>query len=204
MKEVQKKKQKGQGISLKVKGLLLTGVMIFTVIGLTLKFTAPQIEGNMKKIVHSYMYDVAITNGKILDLEISNQGESVGLSENTLRSLFKDVNVHDMKSSYAYVVSKDGTMLFHPNAEKIGKPVENAVVKEVVGEISKGEIPESAVATYEFKGERISRGQYKSSTDVILNADINAALNILKKANITDINHLMTSEIKQPKRIKVS
>ena len=58
--------------------------------------------------------------------------------------------------------------------------------------------------TYEFKGERISRGQYKSSTDVILNADINAALNILKKANITDINHLMTSQIKQPKRIKIS
>ena len=57
---------------------------------------------------------------------------------------------------------------------------------------------------YEFKGERISRGQYKSSTDVILNADINAALNILKKANITDINHLMTSQIKQPKRIKIS
>lgn len=57
---------------------------------------------------------------------------------------------------------------------------------------------------YEFKGERISRGQYKSSTNVILNADINAALNILKKANITDINHLMTSQIKQPKRIKVS
>ena len=60
------------------------------------------------------------------------------------------------------------------------------------------------IKDYEFKGERISRGQYKSSTDVILNADINAALNILKKANITDINHLMTSEIKQPKRIKVS
>ena len=93
MKEVQKKKEKGQGISLKVKGLLLTGVMIFTVIGLTLKFTAPQIENNMIKIVHSYMYDVAITNGKILDLEISNQGERVGLSEDTLRSLFKDVNV---------------------------------------------------------------------------------------------------------------
>ena len=106
------------------------------------------------------MYDVAITNGKILDLEISNQGERVGLSEDTLRSLFKDVNVHDMKSGYAYVVSKDGTMLFHPNAEKIGKPVENAVVKEVVGKISKGEIPESAVATYEFKGETKYAGYY--------------------------------------------
>ena len=160
MKEVQKKKEKGQGISLKVKGLLLTGVMIFTVIGLTLKFTAPQIENNMIKIVHSYMYDVAITNGKILDLEISNHGERVGLSENRLRALFEDVNVQDMKSSYAYVVSKDGTMLFHPNAEKIGKPVENAVVKEVVGKISKGEIPESAVATYEFKGETKYAGYY--------------------------------------------
>ena len=60
------------------------------------------------------------------------------------------------------------------------------------------------IKSYSFKGERISRGQYKSSTNVILNADINAALNILKKANITDINHLVTSEIKQPKRIKVS
>ena len=137
-------------------------------------------------------------------MEISNQGERVGLSEDTLRSLFKDVNVHDMKSSYAYVVSKDGTMLFHPNAEKIGKPVENAVVKEVVGKISKGEIPESAVATYEFKGERISRGQYKSSTNTILNADINASLNILKKSKMININNLMKIDIKKPKRIKVS
>ena len=60
------------------------------------------------------------------------------------------------------------------------------------------------IKIYEFKGERISRGQYKSSTNTILNADINASLNILKKANITDINHLMTIDIKQPKRIKVS
>ena len=58
--------------------------------------------------------------------------------------------------------------------------------------------------TYEFKGERISRGQYKSSTNVILNADINASLNILKKSKMININNLMKIDIKQPKRIKVS
>ena len=58
--------------------------------------------------------------------------------------------------------------------------------------------------TYEFKGERISRGQYKSSTNTILNADINASLNILKKSKMININNLMKIDIKQPKRIKVS
>ena len=60
------------------------------------------------------------------------------------------------------------------------------------------------IKIYEFKGERISRGQYKSSTNTILNADINASLNILKKSKMININNLMKIDIKQPKRIKVS
>ncbi len=34
---------------------------------------------------------------------------------------------------------------------------------------------------YTFSGKRISRGQYKSSTGIIINADVNGSLNILRK-----------------------
>lgn len=40
-------------------------------------------------------------------------------------------------SSYAYLVDTDGTMLYHPTAEKIGQPVENAVVLGVVAELAR-------------------------------------------------------------------
>ena len=55
---------------------------------------------------------------------------------------------------------------------------------------------------YKFSGIRISRGQYKSSTGIILNADINGALNIMRKANI--IPALSVRIIEQPKRLRIA
>ena len=55
---------------------------------------------------------------------------------------------------------------------------------------------------YTFSGIRISRGQYKSSTGIILNADINGALNIMRKANI--IPALSVRIIEQPKRLRIA
>ena len=43
---------------------------------------------------------------------------------------------------------------------------------------------------------------YKSSTGIILNADINGALNIMRKANI--IPALSVRIIEQPKRLRIA
>ena len=56
---------------------------------------------------------------------------------------------------------------------------------------------------YNFSGNRISRGQYKSSTGIILNADINGSLNIMRKANIQNIG-LVNTEYLNPQRIKIA
>ena len=74
----------------------------------------------------------------------------------------------------------------------------------LAGDILPKYINADHIKSYNFKGERISRGQYKSSTNVILNADIHAALNIHKKIDSVDIIKLMSGKIKQPQRIKVS
>jgi putative transposase len=54
-----------------------------------------------------------------------------------------------------------------------------------------------------FNGKRITRGQYKSSIGIILNADVNGSLNIMRKANIENIN-LANSEYLNPRRIKIA
>ena len=57
--------------------------------------------------------------------------------------------------------------------------------------------------TYTFSGKRIQRGLYQSSTGVLLNADCNGALNILRKSKTAPIN-LQNNEYLSPKRLKVS
>ena len=74
-------------------------------------------------------------------------------------SKYEDVSVLNFDSAYLYMVDKDGTMLFHKNPEKIGKPVENEVVTNLVAEMNNGKHPEPKCVEYEYKGE-IKRASY--------------------------------------------
>ena len=56
---------------------------------------------------------------------------------------------------------------------------------------------------HSFSGSRIKRGLYKSKTGILLNADINGALNILRKSNTTKID-LINKEYFSPQRINVN
>ena len=66
------------------------------------------------------------------------------------------------------------------------------------------------IGRYRYSGQRISRGLYQTKDNRIINADINAALNIYKKAvikcNSTNdkINHLMSRGLTIPNRILVT
>ena len=43
---------------------------------------------------------------------------------------------------------------------------------------------------YHFSGKRIHRGQYRTASGQVLNADVNGALNILRKSSVVDVNIL--------------
>ena len=47
-----------------------------------------------------------------------------------------------------------------------------------------------------FSGKRIHRGQYRTASGQVLNADVNGALNILRKSSIVDANIVYTVETK--------
>lgn len=58
---------------------------------------------------------------------------------------------------------------------------------------------------YKFSGSRVYRGLYKTKTGKKFNADVNGALNILKKSNVVDINVLYSrGYVDTPIRIRVA
>jgi len=58
---------------------------------------------------------------------------------------------------------------------------------------------------YSFSGIRVKRGLYKTSTNQYLNADINGALNILKKSNVVSLTALYSrGQVDSPLRIRIA
>ena len=56
-----------------------------------------------------------------------------------------------------------------------------------------------------FSGKRIKRGIYQTSSGYTFNADVNAALNILRKSNLTDLSVLQSrGAVYSPLRIRIS
>ena len=58
---------------------------------------------------------------------------------------------------------------------------------------------------YQFSGSRIHRGLYKTANGKIFNADINGALNIMRKSNVVSLEALYSSgEVDTPVRIRIA
>lgn len=58
---------------------------------------------------------------------------------------------------------------------------------------------------YQFSGKRIHRGMYKIAKGKILNADVNGALNILRKSSVVGLTTLYgRGEMDTPVRIRIA
>ena len=127
-------------------------IMLLTVLAVVMSvlIVAFRAEAGAKKVVGDVSADYILSMAE-MGVEIVNnlpQEADAGAYENALA----DISMEGIDSSYAYLVDTDGTMLYHPTAEKIGQPVENALVLGVVAELAKGQVPVNETVTYDFKG----------------------------------------------------
>lgn len=144
----------------------------------------------IKDTVHNYMYDVAKIAGEELEEEIKIEGLEKALSAESLTESFIDTKLEGLDGSYTYVVSADGTMLFHPTAEKIGSSVENSVVLGLVADIKAGRKITPSVVEYEYKGAIKYAGYYVNSGNdyiLVVTAD--------EKEAMADVNKITTIAI---------
>lgn len=147
------KKQKVSILSsIKTKIIFLIVLTVLATTTLCMSRVISVVKESQTLLIKNYMKDIALTAGEGIDREINLLDAETILTAEELGNIVGSLCVQGMNSSYAYVVADDGTMLYHPVPDKIGQPVENDAVKQLLGEIAKGSRLESDVIIYEFKG----------------------------------------------------
>lgn len=151
--ELQQRVQTRINFAHSIRSRILVMIVVTVLIcALTVFFTIrPLITKNFSAMQSSYMKDVAMAYGRMLGEYVTEGGLDV-VSTPEVQNLLKEISINGKESSYAYVVDLDGTMLYHPIAEKIGVSVENAVVKQMLADIRDGKPQETSVYEYDFRG----------------------------------------------------
>lgn len=148
-------KDKNKSMALQSVRTKIIGAMVFAMVILSVCLSIVLIRNlriPLMDLNQDYLYDMAVAYGKKLETAMEVQGYNTATHYNNLAETLGEVGLNDVESSYAYLVSGDGTMLYHPTKDKVGQPVENAVVSGLVQEIAAGTLPEPAVVEYDFKG----------------------------------------------------
>lgn len=126
---------------------LITSI-ISVLIGITTTTTS-----EIKNITKNYMLSTVKQCGNSLDNEKNTSYMEDTLSYTHLKKEAPLYTIEDVASSYLYVVDgHTAEMLYHPQQEKVGQPVENEAVKSLISRIAAGEHPESDIIEYDFKG----------------------------------------------------
>lgn len=159
--------------------IVFTGIMMIATY-------SPNLKKEISSMSKSYIDDLAVSYGSLLEIGIKADNADSVLDSKNLSDILEGVGVKDVESSYAYVTSSDGTMLYHPDSEKIGKPVENAAVKSVVSDISDGKNVENGTITYKYKGVNKYAGIYVNEGKdfiLIVTADEDELFDSIQKIN---------------------
>ena len=145
--------------SIRTRIILTVAATIIVCAALIWLTVRPATTKTFSEMQKNYMDDVAMAYGEMLASYVDESGlECVDTTQ--VQNLLKRIQINGKDSSYAYVVDLNGTMLYHPIADKIGQPVENSVVKGLLSDIADGKTVETDVYEYDFRGTIKYAGVY--------------------------------------------
>lgn len=184
-------------ISAKIGGIVLVAILLTA--SLNVLMVNDKIGESYSHLIEHYIADMTYAYGNVVRENVELWGEDAFTTEDLMGHL-REISIQDLESSYAYLVSVDGTMLYHPTAEKIGQPVENSVVKGIVEDLAAGIPHDTDVVEYEYKGAAKYAGTFVDQEDgfiLVVTADKDemfSAVDDMRRALIiTDIIALILS-----------
>ena len=136
-----------------------------------------------ESVYKAYAQNLAEEAAKSVNIAVAAKMSVEGsepITTEELDGILKNITIIGVDGSYAYMVSPTGEMLWHPNAEKIGKPVENAAVKGIVADLQAGKKVENGSILYEYK-DALKLAGYAFTAEgniMIITADYNEFMKI--------------------------
>lgn len=137
--------------TIKFKIVLITAFICILLAASIDFYTIHSSKVNYEKTVWNYMNDIALAYGRQVDELIEERGDQ-GLDPSLLEHVLAGVGIKGVGSSYVYIVDRDGIMLYHPTADKIGNKVENSIVTGLVTDLKSGIVHDTHAVDYLYKG----------------------------------------------------
>ena len=141
--------------SMKAKIVSLVDGELILMAFLLLFLVTPKATSLMQHTNKNYLQDVTMAYGMMLETQIESAGIEQALEESNLDRLLSEVGLEGIDSSHAFVVSKEGIVLYHYQADLIGVSTDslnNPPLNDVVSQVKSGKIPTTEVVTYEHNG----------------------------------------------------
>lgn len=117
--------------------------------GLISFYSIHQSRLSYKRLAWNYMEDIALAYGRQVE-NLLGQGGS--FDSGALEHILMNANLEGVESSYTYIVDSEGNMLYHPDKDKIGKSVENVIVKSYIQDLKSGIKHDTYVVEYDYNG----------------------------------------------------
>lgn len=135
--------------SIKFRLMMMTLCVCVFMGGLISFYSIHQSRLSYKRLAWNYMVDIALAYGRQVE-NLLDQGGS--LDSGVLEHILMNANLEGVESSYTYIVDSEGNMLYHPNKDKIGKSVENVIVKSYIQDLKSGIKHDTGVVEYDYNG----------------------------------------------------
>ena len=126
------KQKKRTTIAVKLSFIVIVMLVISNLISMILLVNRSRVL--IRTTVQNGISSLADSMTEVIENEKKLKGNEE-LSYEEYAEILDGKKLNGVESSYVYVVSSNGTMLYHPTKEKVGEPVENAVVKGLVENI---------------------------------------------------------------------
>ncbi|MBQ1172405.1 MAG: methyl-accepting chemotaxis protein [Lachnospiraceae bacterium] len=172
------------------KVVALVSVSMIVSVCIVMGIIIPKAKNNISAVTENYMIDLATIAGGQIDNVVAEKGETVAFNSGTLSRITRNFVVKDIPSSFTYVVSGEGIMLYYPEPEKIGQPVENTAVKQLASEIESGNIPEPGMIRYDYEGISKYASYYINASGkfiVVVSADESEIFKNIKEITIAGV-----------------
>ena len=135
--------------SIKFRLMMMTLCVCVLMGGLINFYSIHQSRLSYKRLACNYMNDIALAYGRQVE-NLLDQGGS--LDSGVLEHILMNANLEGVESSYTYIVDSEGNMLYHPNKDKLGKSVENVIVKSYIQDLKSGIKHDTYVVEYDYNG----------------------------------------------------
>lgn len=135
--------------SIKFRLMMMTLCVCVFMGGLISFYSIHQSRVSYKRLAWNYMVDIALAYGRQAE-NLLDQGGS--LDSGVLEHILMNANLEGVESSYTYIVDSEGNMLYHPDKDKIGKSVENVIVKSYIQDLKSGIKHDTYVVEYDYNG----------------------------------------------------